>query len=332
MTKKIDTRIQQLLKQIGELEVIFKDDTKSFPTSQSLGDSFNKMVSHLIRPPEGFAEKVLNLFTSNKDVMNEDTYNYLMTQVLQGAIKRFESAKDAILSPGNIEKEVCQKEFEDSTQNLYQCIQVAITAQKNYVGSLQAKGAIDDETIGILNKNKDCIADCVNSFKECIHAVGVQLADLRIADPEKAKYSYLNPRAALTRVADAYCNQYQKEGFWGWVSSFFVKSDRVKEVRFLSELSQRADCDDRVLAQAMSLVQHKIYKTEFFGEGSRLGKILDNLLQGRLKAETENTHSSLVDFVDSNTDIQEMMPDSLKKYLEVHKNDYGSEADIPRTF
>lgn len=130
----------------------------------------------------------------------------------------------------------------------------------------------------------------------------------------------------IPNIKSAYDRAYdQHNPFWKWVKQLFQKSDRAKEINFLNALSEHKECSEFVRFQAIRLVHGKI-QTEWFGEGSKLGKMLGGLLDNGKFFVDKNSDETLVNFLEQHEELKELMPDSLKDYLAEQDKEYKDVA------
>ncbi len=174
-------------------------------------------------------------------------------------------------------------------------------------------------------KEHDILKDNIISYKRTVESVALAVADHQLRNINEGEVVRLNE--VIPYIKTTYDKAYQEEHnpFWRWVRSIFKKSDRAQEIEFLNQISQHEACTEFVRFQAACLVHDKIVNTEWFGEGSKLGKFLGAVIdKGEFFVDKKN-NENLVHFIQEHH-LEDQMPKSLKDYLADNDATYQEQA------
>jgi hypothetical protein len=189
-------------------------------------------------------------------------------------------------------------------------------------GRMGSDGLDDEftvERIAYMGNQQRELKENIGEYKKQVTDVAVAIADHQLSN-NMIKGESVNLKDVIPRIKLAYDNAYTND-HWAltkWIKSWFTKSDRAQEINFLDQISKHPDCTEFIRLQAACLVRDKIYQTEMFGNwfggGSKLGRLLDGVVgKGKFTIDT-NTHENLVDFIKTKG-LSNQMPKSLKEYL-----------------
>ncbi|AWN74003.1 hypothetical protein LEAN103870_00130 [Legionella anisa] len=219
-----------------------------------------------------------------------------------------------------------KKEFEEATKQYYAALLVMTDCQVYMANALGKRLKKDDteERINLLKNESQTLSKNIEAFKMNVNRAVQNMGEHQLTSIKKGEDVRLNE--IIPNIKSAYDRAYdQHNPFWKWVKQLFQKSDRAKEINFLNALSEHKECSEFVRFQAIRLVHGKI-QTEWFGEGSKLGKMLGGLLDNGKFFVDKNSDETLVNFLEQHEELKELMPDSLKDYLAEQDKEYKDVA------
>lgn len=124
----------------------------------------------------------------------------------------------------------------------------------------------------------------------------------------------------LANLHDSYTAAYQSMNvLWRLIKPFFQRSERDQEIEFLANLSKTVGCTDALRMRAIALVHNKIFENEtfgsagFFGSGSRLREILDDIYAQKEETVDMSGEDDLFEFIETHNLV---MPPELAAYYE----------------
>lgn len=148
------------------------------------------------------------------------------------------------------------------------------------------------------------------SYKKTLESVSVAIADHQLRDIGEGEIIRLDK--LIPYLHKVYDNVYQeKNPILRKIKNALKNSDRIKEIEFLNELSKDPECTESIRFQAICLVRNKI-KTEFFGKGSTLRKLLESIDE---KSIEKNGEEKLSQFISTHSNLMNKMPQSLIEFL-----------------
>lgn len=150
----------------------------------------------------------------------------------------------------------------------------------------------------------------ISSYKKTLESVAVAIADHQLRDIREGENIRLD--ALIPYLQKVYDNVYQeKNPFLRKIKNALKNSDRVKEIEFLNDLSKDPECTESIRFQAICLVRNKI-KTEFFGKGSTLRKLLESIDEQSIEKDSDE---KLSQFISTRPNLMNKMPQSLIEFL-----------------
>lgn len=177
---------------------------------------------------------------------------------------------------------------------------------KSFESKYRELAAFQDKLIGEPQKLENLLVAPVQAQVDQRQANAVRPRPLRLRD-------------AITQLHDDYEQAYRdshRNGFWRWVKNLFRKSDRVREIVFLQQVSAAQGCTDSMRLEAIQLLRAKI-ATETFGGGSKLSRILAQLHE---QHQDKASRTPILGALLRNTSSVVEMPAALAQYAERHWN------------
>lgn len=269
------------------------------------------------------AKKILDKKAhDNWDQMHSDLAEFLLK--IAEFRQQFETAKEDLLSEAS---ELSHQNYENASLNYLYCLELRSLCHKKMAEALLVDKRTEKpsfaDRFNLLLSEQNLLKQDVQEFKLSLEKAALDLAEKQIEQPVENQKISLS--AAIANLNNSYQKAYDKNygvsSFWRWIKDLFKKSDRVKEVQFLSALSSHSECTDGIRCQAISLVHNKILADELFGQGSKLKTILGNL--GKAKIDTDEDNSTLANFLENHSDLRELMPKHLASYYDKHSQDYS---------
>lgn len=251
-------------------------------------------------------------FTGTTDT-NEMGKQYIELIRQFGKIKLdFENAAKSIFEEDYSEQQ--KKKFENLTMQYYAGLKVVSDCLLH--AAKQNHTQIGMERVEALHTK---LKEDIVLYKSTVESVALNIADHQLRNIQKGEKVKLDE--IIPHIKAVYDKVYHDahNPFWRWIKSKFIKSDRAKEIDFLTEISKHPQCSESIRLQAMHLVHDKIVQTEMFGKegkiykGSKLGKLLEGIDKENITVEEDNDEK-LVAFIFSQG-LQDKIPDGIRDYL-----------------